>query len=124
MQIKRATLLQHLVAITLFILAGFYNDFFILSHKNLVIEIIMGFIMLLDTASNLILISIFRLWASSSIAGDVKIVRVNGGGIKFTLVSDTRRPTYGSLTTSQSIFEQQEANRLLIKKFDQQQLQL
>lgn len=84
----------------------------------------MGFIMLLETASNLILISIFRLWASSSIAGDVKIVRVNGGGIKFTLVSDTRRPTYGSLTTSQSIFEQQEANRLLIKKFDQQQLQL
>ena len=80
--------------------------------------------MLLDTASNLILISIFRLWASSSIAGDVKIVRVNGGGIKFTLFSDTRRTTYGSLTTSQSIFEQQEANRLLIKKFDQQQLQL
>jgi hypothetical protein len=123
-QIKRATLLQHLVAITLFILAGFYNDFFILSHKNLVIEIIMGFIMLLDTASNLILISIFRLWASSSIAGDVIIVRINGGGIKFTLVSDTIRPAYGSLTTSQSIFEQQEANRLLIKKFDQQQLQL
>ena len=91
-QIKRATLLQHLVAITLFVLAGFYTDFFILSHKNLVIEILMGFIMILETVSNLILIYIFRLWASSTISGDVKIVRVNGGGIKFTLVSDTRRP--------------------------------
>ena len=83
MQIKHTTQIQHLVAITLFVVTGLYSDFFILLRENFIVDVFQIVNMLLNTVSNVVLIKIFRIWVSSSISGEVVIVKLKDGSLRF-----------------------------------------